>query len=147
MIMIAAGTGIAPFRAFLEEHKNGNFQGKNWMFFGEKHRDFDFFYQKEWEYLLKNNQLDRLDLAFSRDQAEKIYVQHKIEEQANEFYRWLNLGAHVYICRSVAMENAVRQAIIQVIQITGEKIEKEATIYWKKLITKIASTRICIDET
>jgi len=136
MIMVAAGTGIAPFRAFLEEQENGNIQGKNWLIFGEKHRDFDFFYQKEWERWVKNNQLTRLDVAFSRDQAEKIYVQHKIEEQANEFYQWLNQGAHVYICGSVAMGNEVMQAICRVIQTAGGKTEKEAIVYWENLINE-----------
>lgn len=136
MIMVAAGTGIAPFRAFLEEQKNENFQGKSWLIFGEKHRNFDFFYQIEWEYWLVNNHLTRLDVAFSRDQAEKIYVQHKIEEQAEEFYQWLNRGAHVYVCGSVAMGNAVRQAICEVIQTSGEKTEKEAAMYWENLVNE-----------
>jgi len=136
IIMVAAGTGIAPFRAFLEEKENETFRGKSWLIFGEKHRDFDFFYQKEWEYWLRNNYLTRLDVAFSRDQAEKIYVQHKIEEQADEFYQWLNRGAHVYICGSVAMGNEVRQAIYEVIQKAGEKDEKEATRYWEKLMNE-----------
>ncbi|MBW8332604.1 MAG: flavodoxin domain-containing protein, partial [Prolixibacteraceae bacterium] len=136
MIMVAAGTGIAPFRAFLEEWENGNLQGETWLIFGEKHRDFDFFYQKEWEYWLENNQLDRLDVAFSRDQAEKVYVQHKIEEQADEFYQWLNRGAHVYVCGSVAMGNEVRQAICRVIQTAGGKTEKEATAHWENLLNE-----------
>jgi sulfite reductase (NADPH) flavoprotein alpha-component len=136
MIMVAAGTGIAPFRAFLEERTTGDFQDKTWLIFGEKHRDFDFFYQKEWEYWLENNQLDRLDVAFSRDQAEKIYVQHKIEEQADDFYQWLNRGAHVYICGSVAMGNEVRQAICRVIQTVGGKTEKETTAHWENLLNE-----------
>jgi sulfite reductase (NADPH) flavoprotein alpha-component len=136
MITIAAGTGIAPFRAFLEEKEIGNLQGKSWLIFGEKHRDFDFFYQKEWEYGLANNYLTRLDVAFSRDQAEKIYVQHKIEEQANEFWQWLNCGAHVYVCGSVAMGNEVRQAICQIFQSVGKMTEGESLKYWDKLIDK-----------
>jgi sulfite reductase (NADPH) flavoprotein alpha-component len=136
MIMVAAGTGIAPFRAFLEERENGNFPGKNWLIFGEKYQDFDFFYQKEWEYRLKNNQLDRLDVAFSRDQAEKIYVQHKITEHADEFYQWLNCGAHLYVCGSVAMGNEVRQAICQIFQSVGKMTEVESIKYWDKLIDK-----------
>jgi sulfite reductase (NADPH) flavoprotein alpha-component len=136
MIAIAAGTGIAPFRAFLEEQEKGNFQGKSWLIFGEKHRDFDFFYKKEWKYWLANNYLTRLDVAFSRDQAEKIYVQQEIEEQADEFYQWLNRGAHVYICGSVAMGNEVRQAICRVIQTAGGKTEKEATAHWESLLNE-----------
>jgi len=136
MIMIAAGTGIAPFRAFLEEQENRAFPGKGWLIFGEKHQNFDFFYQKEWKYWLENNQLNRLDVAFSRDQAEKIYVQHKIMEQANEFYQWLNRGAHVYVCGSVAMGNEVRQAIYRTIQTAGGKTEKEANLYWENLVNE-----------
>lgn len=136
MIMIAAGTGIAPFRAFLEEQEPGNSLGKNWLFFGEKNKDFDFFYQSEWEYWLKNKQLSRIDVAFSRDQTGKIYVQHKIAEHSNEFYQWLNWGAHVYVCGSVAMGNEVGQAIIYAIRKAGEKTMEEATTYWENLINE-----------
>ena len=134
MILIAAGTGIAPFRAFLEEQEYSSSPGENWLFFGEKCRDLDFFYRHEWEYWLKNNRLNRLDLAFSRDQAEKIYVQHKIEEQADEFYQWLNRGAHVYVCGSVSMGNGVRQAICRAMQKAGKMTEEESLEYWGKLI-------------
>ena len=134
MIMIAAGTGIAPFRAFLGECENSKFMVEKWLFFGDKHRDFDFFYQKEWEYWVKNNQLNRHDVAFSRDQPEKIYVQHKIAEQGDEFYQWLIRGAHVYICGSLAMGNEVRQAIFRVIKLVGAKNEKEALAFWEELI-------------
>ncbi len=134
MILIAAGTGIAPFRAFLEEQEQDSSPGENWLIFGAKCRDFDFFYRHEWEYWLKNNWLNRLDLAFSRDQAEKIYVQQKIEEQADEFYRWLNRGAHVYICGSVAMGNGVRQAICRAMQKSEKMTEEESLEYWGKLI-------------
>ncbi len=134
MIMIASGTGIAPFRAFLEEMETANLRRKSWLIFGEKHRDSDFFYQKEWEYGLANNYLTRLDLAFSRDQAEKVYVQHKIEEQADEFYQWLNRGAHVYVCGSVIMGNEVRQAICRAMQKAGKMTEEKSLEYWDKLI-------------
>lgn len=136
LIAIAAGTGIAPFRAFLEEQENRAVKGKNWLIFGEKHRNFDFFFRKEWNYRLANHYLTRLDVVFSRDQAEKIYVQHKIEEQATEFYQWLDGGAHVYVCGSVAMGNEVGQAIRRVIQTAGGKTEKEATAYWENLINE-----------
>jgi sulfite reductase (NADPH) flavoprotein alpha-component len=136
MIAIAAGTGIAPFRAFLEEQENRAIKGKNWLIFGEKHRNFDFFFRKEWNYRLANHYLTRLDVVFSRDQAEKIYVQHKIEEQSDEFYQWLNRGAHVYVCGSVAMGNEVRQAICRVIQTAGGKTEKEATAHWENLLNE-----------
>lgn len=134
MILISAGTGIAPFRAFMEERENRKHPGKSWLIFGEKHRDYDFFYQKEWEHWIQNNQLERMDVAFSRDQVEKIYVHHKMVEQSNEFYQWLNQGAHVYVCGSVAMGNDVRQAMVEVIQKAGGKTEIEAALYWENLI-------------
>lgn len=136
MIMIGAGTGIAPFRAFMEEQENRKLSCKSWLIFGEKHRAFDFHYQKQWEYWLKNNQLERMDVAFSRDQEEKEYVQYKIKEQADEFYQWLNKGAQVYICGSVAMGHDVRQAIVEVIQKAGDKNEKEAIFYWEDLLNQ-----------
>ena len=134
MIMIAAGTGIAPFRAFLEEQEIANFPGKSWLFFGEKYQKYDFFYREDWEHWLETKRLERIDVAFSRDQTEKVYVQHKIMEQANEFYEWLNQGAHIYVCGSVTMGNDVRQAICRVIQTVGEKTEPEALLYWEKMI-------------
>ena len=134
MILIAAGTGIAPFRAFMEEQEQESSPGENWLIFGEKCRDFDFFYRHEWDGWQKENRLNRLDLAFSRDQAEKIYVQHKIEEQADEFYQWLNRGAHVYVCGSVSMGNEVRQAICRAMQKAGKMTEEESLEYWGKLI-------------
>jgi len=136
MIMIAAGTGIAPFRAFLEEQETQTFRGKNWLIFGEKHGAFDFFYQTEWEHWLKNNQLNRLDVTFSRDRAEKIYVQHKIEELADEFYQWLNRGAHVYVCGSAAMGHEVKKSICKVLQSIGNMTEVDSLNYWDKLIDR-----------
>ena len=134
MIMIAAGTGIAPFRAFLEDKEIRQLSGKCWLLFGEKFQKYDFFYREDWEHWLETKRLERIDLAFSRDQTEKVYVQHKIMEQANEFYEWLNQGAHVYVCGSVAIGNDVRQAICRVIQMAGEKSEPEALLYWEKMI-------------
>ncbi len=134
MIMIGAGTGIAPFRAFLEEKERLKIPGKSWLFFGEKYREYDFFYREEWEHWLENKQLERIDLAFSRDQAEKVYVQHKIEEQQSDFYDWLIQGAHVYVCGPVAMGHDVREAICRVIRLAGEKTKPEALAFWEKMI-------------
>ncbi len=134
MIMIGSGTGIAPFRAFLEEKESVKAGGKSWLFFGEKQHKTDFFYQKELESWQQNGLLNRIDLAFSRSQSAKIYVQHKIEEQATEFFDWLNRGAHVYICGSVAMGLDVKRAICRVIQAAGVKTESEALLYWGKMI-------------
>jgi sulfite reductase (NADPH) flavoprotein alpha-component len=134
MIMIGAGTGIAPFRAFLEEKESLQISGKSWLFFGEKYQKYDFFYREELEYWLENKWLERIDLAFSRDQTEKVYVQHKIEEQKSDFYDWLIQGAHIYVCGSVAMGHDVRKAICRVIQLAGGKTEPEALAFWEKMI-------------
>ena len=134
MIMIGAGTGIAPFRAFLQEKERVKADGKSWLFFGEKYQQTDFFYKAELERWQQTGLLNHIDLAFSRSQSDKIYVQHKITEQSAEFFDWLNRGAHVYICGSVAMGRDVKQAICRVIQTVGEKTEQEALLYWEKMI-------------
>jgi sulfite reductase (NADPH) flavoprotein alpha-component len=97
IIMIGPGTGVAPFRAFLQERQIRSAPGKNWLFFGERNRAFDFFYEDFWTGLVSENFL-RLDLAFSRDQAEKVYVQHKILENSAEIWNWIEQGAHLFIC-------------------------------------------------
>ncbi|MEM8681810.1 MAG: assimilatory sulfite reductase (NADPH) flavoprotein subunit [Pseudomonadota bacterium] len=98
IIMIGPGTGVAPFRAFVEERAEQEASGRNWLFFGERNFDSDFLYQLEWLRHLKQGSLERLDVAFSRDQAEKIYVQHRIRDNAAELVRWIDDGAHVYVC-------------------------------------------------
>jgi sulfite reductase (NADPH) flavoprotein alpha-component len=98
IIMIGAGTGVAPFRAFVEERDAAGARGKNWLFFGNPHFTTDFLYQLEWQQWLKKGVLTRLDLAFSRDQAEKIYVQHKLLAASREVYAWLESGATLYVC-------------------------------------------------
>ncbi|MGP1614752.1 MAG: assimilatory sulfite reductase (NADPH) flavoprotein subunit, partial [Pollutimonas bauzanensis] len=98
VIMIGPGTGIAPFRAFVQERSAAGASGRNWLFFGNPHFSSDFLYQTEWQRALKDGDLDRLDLAFSRDQGEKIYVQHRLLERAAELYDWIQGGAHVYVC-------------------------------------------------
>ncbi|MBN1924423.1 MAG: flavodoxin domain-containing protein, partial [Prolixibacteraceae bacterium] len=136
VIMIASGTGIAPFRAFMEEKEAGKFEGDCWLFFGEKYREYDFFYQKEWEDWKNRKLLTRLDVAFSRDQTEKIYVQHKIKEQSTNFYNWLNKGAYVYICGSVKMGGEVKNAIKNVLEIHNQKNNPEKNISWKQLVNE-----------
>jgi sulfite reductase (NADPH) flavoprotein alpha-component len=98
VIMIGPGTGIAPFRAFIEERAERAASGRNWLFFGDRNFSSDFLYQLEWQRYLKSGLLSRLDLAFSRDQAEKIYVQDRIRDQGAEVWRWLSSGAHLYVC-------------------------------------------------
>ena len=98
IIMIGPGTGIAPFRAFLEERKQTGDTGKNWLFFGDQRQVFDFLYAEELTALRDDGFLTRLDLAFSRDQEDKIYVQDRMLENAKELFAWLEQGAHFYVC-------------------------------------------------
>jgi sulfite reductase (NADPH) flavoprotein alpha-component len=98
IIMIGPGTGIAPFRAFLEERAAAGVTGTSWLFFGNQHFDFDFLYKDELTQLLDRGVLNKLDLAFSRDSAEKVYVQHRMLQSGAEIWRWLEEGAHVYVC-------------------------------------------------
>ena len=98
VIMVGPGTGIAPFRAFLEERQARGETGDNWLFFGEQRRSLDFLYQEQLESMHKDGLLTRLDTAFSRDQAKKIYVQDRIQENAAELYAWLERGAYFYVC-------------------------------------------------
>ena len=98
IIMIGPGTGVAPFRAFLQERRAVGAAGRNWLFFGDRQRAFDYLYEEEIEGFRRDGLLSRLDLAFSRDQTEKFYVQHRMREHAREFWAWLQEGAHVYVC-------------------------------------------------
>lgn len=98
IILIGAGTGVAPYRAFLQEREARGASGKSWLFFGERNFDSDFLYQTEWQGLLKDGVLRRMNVAFSRDGAAKTYVQHRLLEQAHDVYAWLEEGAHVYVC-------------------------------------------------
>lgn len=98
VIMIGPGTGVAPFRGFVQQRAATGASGRNWLVFGNPHSRSDFLYQVEWQKALKAGQLHRLDLAFSRDGASKTYVQHRLQENGAELWRWLQAGAHVYVC-------------------------------------------------
>jgi sulfite reductase (NADPH) flavoprotein alpha-component len=98
IIMIGPGTGVAPFRAFLQQRAATGATGRNWLFFGNPHRRTDFLYQLEWQQARKRGELTRLDAAFSRDQADKVYVQHRLRERGRDVYEWIENGAHVYVC-------------------------------------------------
>ncbi len=116
IIMIGPGTGIAPFRAFIEEREALGATGKNWLFFGDQHFETDFLYQTEWQKYLKNGVLTRMNVAFSRDQSQKIYVQHLMIEHGKELYTWLQEGAHLYVCGDEkSMAHDVHQALLHVI--------------------------------
>ncbi|MDM7886203.1 sulfite reductase subunit alpha [Curtobacterium sp. RHCKG23] len=116
MVMIGPGTGVAPFRGFLHERAASGATGRNWLFFGDQHRATDFVYEDELTAFRESGVLDRLDLAFSRDQAEKVYVQTRMREQAAELYRWLEEGASVYVCGDASrMAKDVEQALLDVV--------------------------------
>ena len=116
VIMIGPGTGIAPFRAFMQQRAAEGAEGKNWLFFGNPHFTEDFLYQVEWQSYVKEGVLSRIDLAWSRDQKEKVYVQDKLREQGAELWRWINDGAHIYVCGDAnRMAKDVEQALLEVI--------------------------------
>ncbi|GKI39066.1 sulfite reductase [NADPH] flavoprotein alpha-component [Klebsiella pneumoniae] len=116
VIMIGPGTGIAPFRAFMQQRAADGAQGKNWLFFGNPHFTEDFLYQVEWLSYVKEGLLTRIDLAWSRDQQQKIYVQDKLREQGAELWRWINDGAHIYVCGDAnRMAKDVENTLLEVI--------------------------------
>ncbi len=98
VVMIGPGTGVAPFRAFLQQRQAAGAGGRNWLFFGDRNFTHDFLYQLEWQEWLKDGLLTHLDVAFSRDQPEKIYVQHRMWQRRAELFAWLEDGAHLYVC-------------------------------------------------
>ncbi|MCS6589381.1 sulfite reductase subunit alpha [Curtobacterium flaccumfaciens] len=130
MIMIGPGTGVAPFRGFLHERAVSGATGRNWLFFGDQHRDTDFVYRDELTELQEQGVLDRLDLAFSRDQAEKVYVQTRMLEQSAELFAWLEDGGHVYVCGDASrMAKDVEAALLQVIRTGRGRGEDDAQAY------------------
>ena len=134
VIMIGPGTGIAPFRAFLQERDARGASGKNWLFFGNPHFTQDFLYQLELQNYLKRGVLSKLDVAFSRDQAAKVYVQDKLRKNAAEIWQWLQDGAHLYICGDAnRMAKDVQQALIDIVQQHGGKTADEAQHYLDEL--------------
>ncbi|MGO1190401.1 assimilatory sulfite reductase (NADPH) flavoprotein subunit [Vibrio casei] len=121
VIMIGPGTGIAPFRSFIQEREARDAEGKNWLFFGDRTFTQDFLYQVEWQKYLKSGVLNKLDVAFSRDQAQKVYVQDRILENAAEVWQWLQQGAYVYVCGDAnRMAKDVHNALITVVEEQGK---------------------------
>ncbi|WP_436322989.1 assimilatory sulfite reductase (NADPH) flavoprotein subunit [Vibrio cidicii] len=134
VIMIGPGTGIAPFRSFIQERDNRGADGKNWLFFGDRTFTQDFLYQVEWQKYLKSGILTRLDVAFSRDQHEKVYVQHRVLEQAEQVWQWLQDGAYVYICGDATrMAKDVHEALLVVAQQQGGLTREKAEEYFNEL--------------
>jgi sulfite reductase (NADPH) flavoprotein alpha-component len=134
VIMIGPGTGIAPFRAFMQQREADGATGKNWLFFGNPHFTEDFLYQVEWQRYVKKGLLTRIDLAWSRDQDHKIYVQDKIREQGAELWRWIQEGAHLYVCGDAnRMAKDVEQALLEVIAAYGGMDAEAADEYLSEL--------------
>jgi sulfite reductase (NADPH) flavoprotein alpha-component len=134
VIMIGPGTGIAPFRSFLQERKATGAKGKAWLFFGEINRATCFFYENEWNEYLADGTLQRLDTAFSRDQAQKLYVQHKMLENSRELYDWLQSGAIFYVCGDAArMAVDVDNALREIVSKEGGKSPDEVNAYMDAL--------------
>jgi sulfite reductase (NADPH) flavoprotein alpha-component len=133
--MVGPGTGIAPFRAFLQERKITGAPGRNWLFFGEQREAADFLYGDEFKALHREGVLTRLDTAFSRDQAEKIYVQHRMLENAGEVWRWLDAGgAYFYVCGDASrMAKDVDAALRTIIETAGGKTREDAVEYVERL--------------
>lgn len=133
IIMVGPGTGIAPFRAFLQERLHLNAPGKNWLFFGERNQRTDFFYEEFWSSLVDVQKLS-LDLAFSRDQAEKLYVQHKLLEKGADVWNWLVQGAMFYVCGDAnPMAKDVEAALLQICQTHGNLSIDDAKAFIKTL--------------
>lgn len=134
IIMIGPGTGIAPFRSFLWERDAIGAEGKNWLFFGDRNFVSDFIYQSELQDFLKTGSLTHLDLAFSRDTAEKIYVQHKLEQKAQEIFYWLEGGASIYVCGTKEpMSRDVEDTLLSIIQKQGKRSREEALHYLEEM--------------
>lgn len=134
IIMVGPGTGVAPFRAFTEHRAELGHKGKSWLFFGDQRYLFDFLYQMEWQDHLKSGALSKLDVAFSRDQPEKVYVQHRMLERARELWAWLEEGAHFYVCGDASrMAHDVNEALLTVIEKQGGKSREAAEAYLEEL--------------
>ena len=134
IIMVGPGTGIAPFRAFMQEREASDASGKNWLLFGDQTFNEDFLYQVEWQSYLKSGLLTKLDLAFSRDQAQKIYVQDRLQENAKEVFEWLQNGAHFYVCGDAnRMAKDVQSTLIDIISKQGKLSLEDAEEYLTEL--------------
>ena len=134
IIMVGPGTGIAPFRAFVQERAGQGGSGRNWVFFGDQHEATDFLYADEWKNYVANGDVQKLDLAWSRDQAEKVYVQDKMRESGAELWAWLQSGAIFYVCGDAKrMAKDVDQALHDIVIEHGGLSTDEATAYVKEL--------------
>jgi sulfite reductase (NADPH) flavoprotein alpha-component len=134
IVMIGAGTGIAPYRAFLQQRIEQQATGENWLLFGNPNFSSDFLYQAEWLKRQQQGYLKHIDVAFSRDQAEKIYVQHKLKAQAEKIWQWLQAGAYLYVCGDAnQMAKDVEQTLIEIIAEQGQMSVDDAKNHIKQL--------------
>ncbi|GAB2522828.1 assimilatory sulfite reductase (NADPH) flavoprotein subunit [Lysobacter humi (ex Lee et al. 2017)] len=134
VLMIGPGTGVAPFRAFVQHRSHTGASGRNWLLFGAPHARTDFLYQLEWQRALKRGQLHRLDVAFSRDQRDKVYVQHRLREHGREVHAWLESGAHLYVCGAIAMAKDVHAALVEIAATHGGRSPEDAAAWLDALI-------------
>lgn len=135
IIMIGPGTGIAPFRSFIEERSETGAEGKSWLFFGDQHYVTDFYYQTEWQNYVKDGTLTRLDVAFSRDTDEKVYVQHRMKQASQELYQWIEQGAVIYVCGDEQnMAKDVHATLLEILQQEGGKSLEEAERFITQLV-------------
>ena len=135
MIMVGPGTGVAPFRGFLQDRQAAGAKGRNWLFFGEQRANFDFYYRDEFDVLRQHGYLHRLDTAFSRDQADKVYVQHRMLERGEDVWKWLEDGAHFYVCGDASrMAKDVDAALREIVREHGEMSAEDAGAYVGKLM-------------
>ncbi|KFA30615.1 assimilatory sulfite reductase (NADPH) flavoprotein subunit [Xanthomonas vasicola] len=133
ILMIGPGTGVAPFRGFVQERAETGAKGRNWLFFGAQHFNTDFLYQAEWQLALQRGELHALEVAFSRDQAEKLYVQHRLRARGAEVHAWLQGGAHVYVCGATSMGKDVHAALLDIVATHGALDAEAAAAYLTQL--------------
>src|SRR6185312_13654308 len=137
IIMVGPGTGIAPFRAFLQQRRELGHQGRNWLFFGDQSVESNFYYRTELEQMFADGFLTRLDLAFSRDQRARVYVQHRMLEHGAELWRWISDGASLYVCGDAArMARDVDAALMQIFATHGKLDEQAAAAVKDELIVQ-----------
>lgn len=130
LLWLYPGTGVAPFRSFLQEREEIGAEGKAWLFFGDQHFVTDFLYQTEWQNWLKDGVLTKMSIAFSRDKAEKVYVQHRMLEHSKELFEWLEEGAVLYVCGDEKhMAHDVHQTLLTIIQKEGKMALEKAEEY------------------
>lgn len=134
IIMVGAGTGIAPYRAFLQQRENDNKSGGTWLFFGDRRYNSDFLYRDDWQKWLETKHLEKMELAFSRDQEDKVYVQHKLFDNQQEIYRWIEDGAYFYLCGDMKrMARDVNKTLLEIIKTQGGVSIEKATEYLRNL--------------